>query len=79
MGATALALALSAAFLHAIWNLLLRGRVDNVEYCGRDSLVDIVLGDGTRVHVRTNASVELGQELHVVVPPERVLVYPSEQ
>src|SRR5438477_11169153 len=28
MGATALALALSAAFLHAIWNLLLRGRVD---------------------------------------------------
>ena len=28
MGATALALALSAAFLHALWNLVLRGRVD---------------------------------------------------
>ncbi len=31
----------------------LAGRVDNVEYCGRDSLVDVVTSDGTRLHVRT--------------------------
>jgi len=42
----------------------LGGRVDNVEYGGRDSLVDVVLADGTRLHVRVGFA------------PQRLLVYP---
>jgi putative spermidine/putrescine transport system ATP-binding protein len=55
------------------------GRVDNVEYGGRDSLVDVVTAGGTRLHVRAAGSVSLGANVLVHVPPERVLVYPREQ
>jgi putative spermidine/putrescine transport system ATP-binding protein len=54
------------------------GRVDNVEYAGRDSLVDVVTPGGTRLHVRAPVHVALGAEVLVHVPPERVLVYPGE-
>jgi putative spermidine/putrescine transport system ATP-binding protein len=54
------------------------GRVDNVEYGGRDSLVDVVTRGGTRLHVRAPVDVTPGAEVHVHVPPERVLVYPGE-
>ncbi len=53
-------------------------RVDNVEYCGRDSLVDVVTASGTRLHVRATASPQLGETVRVCVPRERVLVYPGE-
>jgi putative spermidine/putrescine transport system ATP-binding protein len=53
------------------------GTVDNVEYCGRDSLVDFVAADGSRLHVRTTARVALGDTLRVHVPVERALVYPA--
>jgi putative spermidine/putrescine transport system ATP-binding protein len=55
----------------------LAGTVDNVEYCGRDSLVDFVAADGSRLHVRTAAQVALGDALRVHVPVERALVYPA--
>jgi putative spermidine/putrescine transport system ATP-binding protein len=54
------------------------GRVDNVEYCGRDSLVDVVTASGTLLHVRATGAPALGDTVHVHVPIERVLVYPSE-
>ena len=57
---------------------VIAGRVDNVEYGGRDSLVDIVTPGGTRLHVRAPVNVALGTEVLVHVAPERVLVYPGE-
>jgi putative spermidine/putrescine transport system ATP-binding protein len=54
------------------------GRVDNVEYGGRDSLVEVVTATGTRLHVRAGGKVSTGANDFVHVPPERVLVYPSE-
>jgi len=50
-------------------------RVDNVEYCGRDSLVDVITPAGTRLHVRATTSPALGDNVTVSVPVERVLVY----
>src|SRR5947207_1563855 len=52
-------------------------RVDNVEYAGRDSLVDVITASGTRLHVRATSSPALGDEVRVHVSPERVLVYPA--
>jgi putative spermidine/putrescine transport system ATP-binding protein len=52
-----------------------RGRVDNVEYCGRDSLLDIVTDGGALLHVRATGSVRLGDTVSVTVAPERTLVY----
>jgi putative spermidine/putrescine transport system ATP-binding protein len=57
---------------------VIAGRVDNVEYGGRDSLVDVVTPGGTRLHVRAPVNVALGAEVLVHVPAERVLVYPAE-
>ena len=54
------------------------GRVDNVEYCGRDSLVDVMTASGTRLHVRATGTPVLGDTVEVHVPVERVLVYPTE-
>src|SRR6476661_6383905 len=57
---------------------VIAGRVDNVEYGGRDSLVDVVTRNGTRLHVRAPVDVALGAEVQLHVSPERVLVYPGE-
>jgi putative spermidine/putrescine transport system ATP-binding protein len=57
---------------------VIAGRVDNVEYGGRDSLVDVVTRGGTRLHVRAPTSVALGADVLIHVAPERVLVYPGE-
>jgi putative spermidine/putrescine transport system ATP-binding protein len=57
---------------------VIAGRVDNVEYAGRDSLVDVVAPGGTRLHMRAPVNVALGTEVLVHVAPERVLVYPGE-
>jgi putative spermidine/putrescine transport system ATP-binding protein len=54
------------------------GRVDNVEYCGRDSLVDVITASGTRLHVRANGTPQTGDIVHVHIPVERTLVYPHE-
>ena len=51
-------------------------RVDNVEYCGRDSLLDVVTPSGTLLHVRGPVTTALGDIVRVHVPIERVLAYP---
>jgi putative spermidine/putrescine transport system ATP-binding protein len=53
----------------------LAGRVDVVEYGGRDSLIDVVTADGTRLHVRTHVPVAVGDSVRLHVAPERALVY----
>ncbi|HEX7139873.1 MAG TPA: TOBE domain-containing protein, partial [Vicinamibacterales bacterium] len=53
------------------------GRVDIIEYGGRDSLVDVVIADGTRLHVRTPVPLAVGETVRLHVPPERALVYPG--
>ena len=55
----------------------LAGRVENVEYGGRDSLVDVLLADGTRLHVRSAQSAHLGEHVGVAFAPHRLLVYPA--
>jgi putative spermidine/putrescine transport system ATP-binding protein len=54
------------------------GRVENVEYCGRDSLLEVMTPSGTLLHVRAPVEVALGDTLNLHVPVERALVYPSE-
>jgi hypothetical protein len=53
-------------------------RVDNVEYCGRDSLLDVVTPSGMLLHVRATGMHSLGDTVKVHVPVERALVYPGE-
>jgi putative spermidine/putrescine transport system ATP-binding protein len=54
------------------------GRVDNVEYAGRDALLDIVTPAGPVLHVRGAVNIKRGDAVRVHVPAERALVYPSE-
>ncbi|HTS20685.1 MAG TPA: ABC transporter ATP-binding protein [Casimicrobiaceae bacterium] len=53
------------------------GRVDNIEYGGRDSLVAVTTRSGVLLHVRSHVPVAIGQEVRVHVPVERALVYPQ--
>ena len=55
----------------------LAGRVDTVEYGGRDSLIDVVLADGTRLHVRSSQPARLGEQVGVTFSSQRLLVYPA--
>ena len=57
---------------------VIAARVDNVEYGGRDSLIEVVTASGTRLHLRSAAGVGVGDDVLVHVPPERALVYPAE-
>jgi hypothetical protein len=54
------------------------GRVENVEYSGRDSLLDVVTFSGTLLHVRGPVTTALNDIVRVYVPVERALVYPAE-
>jgi putative spermidine/putrescine transport system ATP-binding protein len=54
------------------------GRVDAVEYCGRDYLVDLVTETGLRLHARSLRRVAPGEILRCSAAPDRVLVYPAE-
>jgi putative spermidine/putrescine transport system ATP-binding protein len=53
-------------------------RVQNIEYCGRDSLLDVVTASGTVLHVRATGVIALGDNVRVHVPADRVLVYTGE-
>ena len=55
---------------------MIAGRVENVEYSGRDALLDVVTASGTLLHVRGAVTIRRGDHVHVHVPPERALVYP---
>jgi putative spermidine/putrescine transport system ATP-binding protein len=57
---------------------LIDGRIEAVEYCGRDSLADVRTASGALLHARMPASAALGEAVRISVPPERVLVYPAE-
>jgi putative spermidine/putrescine transport system ATP-binding protein len=57
---------------------VISGRVTNVEYCGRDSLVDVQTAGGTLLHVRSVRQPRVGDTAHVQVPVERALVYPAQ-
>jgi putative spermidine/putrescine transport system ATP-binding protein len=57
---------------------LIDGRIEAVEYCGRDSLVDVRTASGVLLHARMPASAALGETVRISVPPERVLVYPAD-
>jgi putative spermidine/putrescine transport system ATP-binding protein len=57
---------------------LIDGRIEAVEYCGRDSLLDVRTASGVLLHARMSASAALGEAVRISVPPERVLVYPAE-
>ena len=54
------------------------GRVENVEYCGRDSLLDVVTPAGTSLHVRGPVTTALNDTVRVHVSAERALVYPAD-
>jgi len=54
------------------------GSVVNVEYGGRDSLVDVKTPGGTVLHARSVRQPALGDLVAVQVPVERALVYPAE-
>ena len=54
------------------------GRVSNVEYCGRDSLLDLITAAGTLLHVRGPVTTVLNDTVRVHVPVERTLVYPAD-
>jgi putative spermidine/putrescine transport system ATP-binding protein len=56
---------------------VITGRVDNVEYGGRDSLLDIVTPSGALIHARGPVTVQRGETVNVHVPVERALVYPA--
>ena len=55
----------------------IEGIVENVEYSGRDSLVDVRTASGLRFHVRSEAPARLGEAVRLTIPVERVLVYPA--
>ena len=52
------------------------GRIENVEYGGRDALLDIVTPSGAMLHARGPVSLRRGESVRVHVPADRVLVYP---
>ena len=54
------------------------GKVENVEYGGHDSLIDVRVATDTLLHVRTSARVKLGETVRLTVAPQRVLAYPAE-
>jgi putative spermidine/putrescine transport system ATP-binding protein len=57
---------------------VITGRVTNVEYCGRDSLIDVQTAGGTLLHVRSARQPRVGEVAHLQVPIERALVYPAQ-
>lgn len=52
-----------------------RATVEVVEYHGRDNQVQVRLGDGAELRLRTEKSVQRGETVSIGIPRERVLVY----
>jgi putative spermidine/putrescine transport system ATP-binding protein len=55
----------------------LKGRIEVVEYQGRELAVEVALPDGVRLHARTDRKVEAGEHVAITITPGRLLVYPS--
>jgi putative spermidine/putrescine transport system ATP-binding protein len=56
---------------------VIAGKVENVEYGGRDSLIDVRVGS-VLLHARSAERVKVGDDVKLTVAPQRVLVYPAE-
>jgi len=54
------------------------GKVENVEYGGHDSLVDVRVGKDTLLHVRASGRLKIGDDVRLTISPQRVLAYPAE-
>jgi len=57
---------------------LVAGKVETVEYCGRDYVVTLMLPGQTELHVRLGEPVAPGETVQLSVPEDRVLVYPAQ-
>jgi len=55
---------------------VIEGKIDNIEYGGRDSLIDVRTASGLVLHARMPGKPAPGDTVQLTVPPERVLVYP---
>jgi len=56
-----------------------RGAVDIVEYLGREDEVIVRLEAGPRLWVRTTTGVTPGENVTVILPPDRVIFLPAEE
>jgi putative spermidine/putrescine transport system ATP-binding protein len=56
----------------------IEARVEIVEYCGRDWLVDLALPGGRILYARSERKVAPGDTVRCAVDPARVLVFPRE-
>ncbi|HVE89837.1 MAG TPA: ABC transporter ATP-binding protein [Burkholderiaceae bacterium] len=54
---------------------IIAATVDNVEYGGRESLVDVLTPEGSRLHVRTSRLATRGDRVRVSVSPMRLIAY----
>ncbi|MFA9438181.1 ABC transporter ATP-binding protein [Uliginosibacterium sp. sgz301328] len=50
--------------------------VENVEYCGHHSQVDVMTASGQPLHLRTVTGLKVGDPVRLSIPSHRVLVYP---
>ena len=57
---------------------VIAGKVENVEYGGHDSLIDVRVGQDIVLHARASERLKVGDEVRLTVAPQRVLVYPAE-
>jgi putative spermidine/putrescine transport system ATP-binding protein len=57
---------------------LVSGRIETVEYCGRDYVVTLTLPGGMELHVRLEQAVVPGEAVQLSVAEDRVLVYPMQ-
>ncbi|WP_315833698.1 TOBE domain-containing protein [Bradyrhizobium prioriisuperbiae] len=55
-----------------------RGRVEIVEYLGREQEAAVRLDDGTRVWLRTATDMQVGDTVSLGFPVDKVVVLPSE-
>ena len=58
--------------------LVIAGKVENVEYGGHDSLIDVRVGEGVVLHARATGRLKAGDDVKLTIAPQRVLVYPAE-
>jgi putative spermidine/putrescine transport system ATP-binding protein len=56
-----------------------RGKVDIVEYLGRENETILTLENGSRLCVRATVCMVPGDNVTVVLPPDRVIFLPSEE
>ncbi len=54
------------------------GKVENVEYGGHDSLIDVRVAPDVMLHARSGERLAIGDNVKLTVAPQRVLVYPAE-